>query len=116
MSEDGNNHAGGSVGGGTRTRAAMAFLAKRLASSERIHESELEATLTFASTVRDTPTASVRDRIRAAELLAMLMERGIDVADKLDKMERLESGHDTERVGGRIEVGTKIKVEMDMAG
>ncbi len=98
----GSKTPGGPTGGGVRVRAALNFLEKRLSAASALHDSDWDATVAFARGVRDDEAASVRDRIRASELLAGLSERGIDVAEKVDKIERLDSGQNTENVGHNV--------------
>lgn len=89
---------GGNGGSTPRVSASLAFLQRRLERSAHLEQHEWEPTVLFARTVREDPKACNRDRIRASELLTSLMERGVDVAEKIDKIDRLDSGKATENI------------------
>lgn len=94
---------GGNGGATPRVSAALGFLQRRLERSAHLERTEWEPTVLFARTIRDDPKACNRDRIRASELIASLLERGIDVAEKFDKNERIDSGKFTENIGGKVQ-------------
>lgn len=73
-----------------------------------IADKEIAKMVNLAVTVRDDPKLSARDRMRAVELLNAMIAKGIDVAQYIDKTERLDSGKPTENVGVKL-----LKVEFD---
>lgn len=80
-------------------RSALAYLTRTLNAGAELTESELAANIKFAVGVRDDPSASRRDKLRAVAHLDALMARGVDIAMYLDKCDRLDGGGVTERVG-----------------
>lgn len=72
--------------------------------ANNIAAEELSKMIRFAVSVRDNEECSARDRMRATELLASLMNKGIDVAQYIDKAERAAAGISTESATVRIVV------------
>lgn len=79
-------------------RGAVTFLMRQLKRAEDLADRDWGQIVQFAARVRDDKTASIRDRIRATELLTTLIAKGVDVAVILDKNERLDGGKSTENV------------------
>ena len=92
----------------TRVRRHLQTLEKML-DNGTLAASELPDTIQFAINVRkgEYGDATVREQLRAAELLVKIAEKGVDVAGMLDKIERLDSGQNTEQVG--VNIQSKLK-------
>lgn len=113
MSE--NGHANGLAKGGeggaiaqgsqAQPRKALMLLTRAVQTGQEVTERETAANIRFAVSVRDDPASNTRDKLRATEFLEALAARGIDVALYLDKCDRLDGGHVTERVGFMKYVG-----------
>lgn len=116
MIENGNGmhgHEKGALGAGVTpgARSALRFLQAELGRSSNLAETVTADTVRFALSVREDPSASYRDRIRASELIEAMVKRGVDIALYLDKADRVESGQPTEVVEHR-----EMRVEFDRMG
>ena len=78
--------------------STMTLMQKVVNATDKLYDLEIQKIVDFAVGVRDHPDAGFRDKLRACELLNNLMEKGIDVAQYLDKNDRLDSGKSTENI------------------
>jgi hypothetical protein len=72
--------------------------------SEQLADKQLVKMINFAVSVRDNEDASDRDRMRAVELLNAMIAKGVDVAQYIDKLDRIDSGKPTERTEVTLKV------------
>ena len=79
-------------------RTAMGLMKKVVAVSHKLVDEQVQKIIDVAVSIRDNPDASGRDRLRASELLEKLAAKGVDVAQYIDKTERLDQGKPTENV------------------
>lgn len=103
-----NGHAatlnGGALGGGVTPggRSSLRLLQTLVSKGQSVLDNDFEAMLAFARNLRDDKDASDRDRLRANELIATITAKAADKAVDLDKIERLDTGGDTERATLRV--------------
>lgn len=86
----------GAKGVGLPVRGHLRFLQARLAKSEEAMGEDWCQAVRFCRAIQADEKASARDRLRASELLTSLVDRGIGVAESLDKMDRLDNNKPTE--------------------
>ena len=78
--------------------AGLRLLQRAVREGWQIPEGVMKAAPNTATRIMLNENASVRDRLRAAEVLTAMMRDKISAAIALDKMERLDDGKATERV------------------
>ncbi len=69
-------------------RSSLLALQREVERGEKISEERAEANVAFAVSVINDESSTVRDKLRATELIESMRARGIAVAMHLDKMER----------------------------
>lgn len=108
-------NSGGDSGGRIPVRSHLLFLQRRLAKADALMESEWEPIVQWCrDIIKGTNAADARTKMRANELLASLMDKGIGVAVDLDKMDRLDRGAATESVEHKHAVMIKGIAEGDV--
>lgn len=79
----------------------MRLMQRMVGLGHTLMDEQIKQIVNMAVGIRDHAEASARDRLRAGELLAALIARGVDVAMYLDKNNRIDDGKLTELVGHR---------------
>ena len=82
-----------------KPRSHLAMLEKQARHGEEVSDEQLKININYAVGIRDGEGYNSRERMRAIEYLDSIIARGVDVAMYLDKNDRLDGGHVTERVG-----------------
>lgn len=78
--------------------ASMALMGRVVKAVDKMADSELEKIIRFAVEVRDDTSNHARERMRAAELLNTMIAKGVDIAQYIDKNDRLDKGKPTANV------------------
>ncbi len=95
QSGDRERGAKGGAAPGLPVRKHLQFLRLMLDRGELAAE-HLDDSIEFAVAVRNDPSASARDRIRAAEFIRSVADRAMEAAIALDKIDRLDGGEATD--------------------
>ncbi|TPV94852.1 MAG: hypothetical protein B7733_13020 [Myxococcales bacterium FL481] len=90
---------GGGTGGryATRTRKGMAML-QRMVEAGGMAPEDLQRAKAFAQSIIELENASVRDKLRANELVMAISKHTAAMGIELERLERLDAGEATERV------------------
>jgi len=83
-----------------RVSAHLQYLQRLIAAGSLLPDA-ITSAATFCHKLVECEEASERDRNNAARTLATMAKMNADVAMVLDKIERLDSGQDTEQIGVR---------------
>lgn len=84
--------------GGLTKRSTLILLRSAIANGWELPNATMRAIPAYAASILSDTNSSQRERLRAAELLAMLQRDTIAALATLDKIERLENGDATERI------------------